>query len=448
MTCHVLRIGSSALGLVCCCVFVSSVQAMTLSEALQSAAQHDPAVAASLATYDAEKEAGPQERAGLRPSITAHGAANYAYTESKFAFGTAPGQSYPGWSASLEARQPLFRLDWFARQNRAAAQDTLAENGLNDRKQQLLQRVASRYFSVLLAQDELLQSEVQAKAVLESLDNVRKRYEVDLVPGTDLREAQARNDLAQAQVLSASHALETSRDTLDEITGHGRVTLPVLPDDVEFPALLPADVAAWIKSASETSPALVKAREQVVIARADTKSRIAVAMPSIDLVANASHNDSTRYTLGQLQDDARVGVELNVPIFAGGINASRVREAEARQRVAEADLQRLTLETETQVRQLYRNVQTGYAEVKAYRVALDSASVAETATRNGYEAGTRTISDVLDAKSRVAQASRDLHRTRYNQLLNLLQLRQAAGVLSEKDFQEIDQLLRYAQASN
>lgn len=448
MTCRVLKIRSFALGVLCCSAFVPSVQAMTLSEALQRAAEHDPAVAASLATYDAEKEAGPQERAGLRPNVVARGAANYAYTESKFAFGSAPGETYPAWTASMEARQPLFRLDWFARQDRATAQDTLAENGLSDRKQQLLQRVATRYFNVLLAQDELSQFEVQAKAVQESLDNVRKRYEVDLVPGTDLREAQARNDLTQAQVLSASHALETSRDALDEITGHGRVTLPVLPDDVEFPALLPADPATWIRSASESSPALIKAREQVVVAQANVKSRVASAMPSVDLVASASHSDSTKYTLGQLQDDARVGVELTVPIFAGGINASIVREVEARQRVAEADLQRLTQETETQVRQLFRNVISGYVEVKAYRQALASAVVAETATRNGYEAGTRTISDVLDAKSRVAQSSRDLHRTRYNQLLNLLQLKQAAGVLSEKDFEGIDQLLRYTQASN
>jgi outer membrane protein len=444
MTCRVPDMKTLIYGFFCFGLFSPCVQAMTLSEALQRAAQHDPAVAASLATYDAEKEAGPQERAGLRPTVTARGAANYAYTESQFAFGSAPGQSYPGWQASLEARQPLFRLDWFARTDRAAAQDALAENGLNDRKQQLLRRVAERYFSVLLAQDEVTQLEAQAKAVQESLDNTQKRFDVDLVPGTDLREAQARNDLTQAQLLSARRALETAQDALDETTGSGRDGLPTLADDVEFPALLPATPESWMHAAAESSAALIRAREQLVVATADAKSRMSAAMPTVDLVASASHSDSTKYTLGQLQDDARVGVELTVPLFAGGINASRVREAEARQRAAEAELQRLTLETERQVRQLFRSVQMGYVEVKAYRQAMNSADVAETATRNGYDAGTRTITDVLDAKSRVAQAHLDLHRTRYNQLSNLLQLKQAAGVLSEKDFEGIDLLLRPA----
>jgi TolC family type I secretion outer membrane protein len=428
--------------------FATAAQAMTLSEALQRAAQHDPAVASSLATFDAEKEAGPQERAGLLPTVTARGAANYADTKSEFAFGSAPAEAYPSWQASLEARQPLFRLDWFARRDRANAQDALAENGLNDRKQQLFRRVADRYFNVLLAQDEVTQLQAQAKAVQESLDNSRNQYEVGLVPGTDLREAQAKNDLTQAQLLSARRAFETAQDALDETTGTGRETLPSLSDDVEFPALLPADQESWMRSATENSAVLIQARQQSVVAMADVKSRKSAAMPTVDLVASASHSDSTKYTLGQLQDDARVGVELTVPLFAGGLNASRVREAEARQRAAEAELLRLTLETERQVRQLFRDVQSGYVEVKAYRQAMESAALAEIATQNGYEAGTRTILDVLDAKSRVAQSKRDLHRTRYNQLSNLVQLKQAAGVLSEKDFAGIDQLLLKNPAAN
>jgi TolC family type I secretion outer membrane protein len=324
----------------------------------------------------------------------------------------------------------------------------LAENGLNDRKQQLLRRVADRYFNVLLAQDEVTQLQAQAKAVQESLDNSRNQYEVGLVPGTDLREAQAKNDLTQAQLLSAQRALETAQDALDETTGTGRETLPALSDDVEFPALLPADPESWMRSATESSAVLIQARQQFVVAMADVKSRKSAAMPTVDLVASASHSDSTKYTLGQLQDDARVGVELTVPLFAGGLNASRVREAEARQRAAEAELLRLTLETERQVRQLFRDVQSGYVEVKAYRQAMESAALAEIATQNGYEAGTRTILDVLDAKSRVAQSKRDLHRTRYNQLSNLVQLKQAAGVLSEKDFAGIDQLLLKNPAAN
>lgn len=426
--------------LACAVLATTPVQAMTLSEALRYAVSHDPTVEASLATFDVDREAGEQERGSRLPTVSAQGVFNVDHTKSEFAFGNAT-DTYPNWSASLQARQPLFRLDWFARGDRAAALDEMADVGLRDRRQQLLNRVAERYFNVLQAQDDLTQIETQARAVQESLDNTRKRYEVDLVPGTDLREAQARNDLTQAQVLAARHALESAQDALDEVTGHGRESLPSLADGVEFPTLMPATPEQWIRSMSDSSPTLIRARQQVKVAEANVKSNFSATLPTLDAVAGASHSDSTSYRLGQLQDDVRIGLELNVPIFAGGILASRTREAEARERAARAELNRLTAESERQVRQLFRNVQSGYVEVKAYRQALESARVAETATRNGYEAGTRTITDVLDAKSHVAQATRDLHRTRYAQLLNLLQLKQTAGVLSEKDFQGVDQLL-------
>lgn len=446
MTARLTKAGTG-FALACLMMAATSAQAMTLTEALSAAIAHDPSVASSLATYDVEREAGIQERGTRLPTVSAQGVFNVDRTESDGIFGKSPVETYPNWNAGVQARQPLFRLDWFARGDRAAALDDLAEAGLRDRRQQLLNRIAERYFGVLQAQDDLIQIEAQARAVAESLDSTRKRFEVDLIPGTDVREAQARNDLAQAQIVAAQHALASARDALDEVTGKGQASLPTLADDVEFPALMPATPEHWLSSMKENSPMLIRAREQLKVAQANAKSSFSATLPTVDAIAGASYADTSRYSFGQKQDDMRIGLELNVPLFAGGILASRVRESEARERAAQAELNRLTAESERQTRQLFRNVESGYIEVKAYRQALESARVAETATKNGYDAGTRTITDVLDAKSRVAQAVRDLHRTRYAQLLNLLQLKQIAGVLTEKDFRGVDQLLQTA-ASN
>ncbi|MFA5941201.1 MAG: TolC family outer membrane protein [Sinimarinibacterium sp.] len=419
--------------------------AMTLVEALTRAAEHDPAVAVSLAQYDAEREAGGQERGSLLPTLGIGGSYDYARTEATGVFGKAQG-TYPTWSAQIEARQPLFRLDWFARRDRARALDDRAVAGQLDRKQKLLVRLADRYFAVLVAQDQLAQAEAEAKAVRESLEDTRKRYEVELVPGTDLKEAQARDDLAQARLLSARTGLETAQDALDELTANGHVALPVLPEDVAFPPLAPADAEQWVEAARTQSPAIALARQAAQIADADRRSARSKAMPTLDLVASAGRQDTSEYSFGQEVDDARVGVELNVPIYAGGVNSARIRQAKANALVAEADLKRVTLETERSARQLYRQVVTAYYESDAFKKSLESAQAAEAATRAGYDAGTRTITDVLDAKSRVVQASRDLNGTRYRLLQGLIQLRQTTGELAEQDFALIDQLLRYPPA--
>jgi outer membrane protein TolC len=152
--------------------------------------------------------------------------------------------------------------------------------------------------------------------------------------------------------------------------------------------------------------------------------------------------DNQESRVGQLADRGLVGVELSIPIYSGGISTSRVREAEALLRGAETELTRLRSDTERETRQLFRQVQTAYVQVQALARALRSAEAAEQATRNGYEAGTRTISDVLDAQSRTVQARRERNQTRYQLLLSLLQLKQAVGVLNERDFAEIDRLLQ------
>jgi outer membrane protein len=416
-------------------------QALTLTEALQRASEKDPTVPGSLALYDFQREASKQERGSLLPNVGLSTQYDQARTESEFAFGSAPAERYSAWSAAVEARQPLFRLDWFARGERATALDAQADTALRDRTQKLLSRVAERYFNVLIAQDGLILAEAEARAVGESLEDTRKRYEVELVPGTDLKEAQARDDLAQARLLAARRSLENARDALDEITGAGHSILPQLPAQVDFPPLAPATAEQWVSAARERSPRIALAQHSMDIARTDHKSRRSDAMPSLDLVARVSHNDSTDYTLGQLQDDARIGVELNVPIYTGGINNSRLRQADANLRIAEAELHRIKLETERETRQLFRQVQSAYDETRAFAKSLASAQAAERATRAGYDAGTRTITDVLDAKSRVVQAQRDLNNTRYTLLLTLLQLKQTVGNLNEKDFAEIDRLL-------
>lgn len=424
------------------CGAVAPAAAMTLGQALQRAADHDPSVASAQALYDAEREAGELDRGTLRPVLSASGRYEYARTESDGVFGAATDR-YNSWSTQLQARQPLFRLDWFARGDRAEARDALAEINLADRKQQLLRRVAERYFGVLNAQDQVRQAVAEAEAVRESLEDTRKRYEVELVPGTDLKEAQARDDLAQARLLSARRSLENARDALDETTGNGRVALPQLPEGTHFPPLQPASVDEWIRAARDSSPRIAIARQNVAVAEADRRSRVSDAAPTLDLVATAGRDDSSDYLFGQEVDDARVGVQLSVPLYAGGVVQAAKRQASAQLRFSQAELNRVSLETERQTRQLFNQVQTAYVEVDAYGRALGSAQAAETATRAGYEAGTRTITDVLDAQSRTVQARLNYDNTRYSLLLSLLQLKEAVGRLSEKDFAEIDRLLQY-----
>lgn len=423
-------------------VSAPALPAMTLSEALQRAQQSDPVAAAALATRDADREAGVQERASRLPRINATGTlANTDSTVESTPFGAGFEEDYDGWNAGVELRQPLFRYDWLARGRRAGARDEQAELGYVQRQQALISRVAERYLAVLQARNELGLAEAEASALRKSLDDTRKRYEVQLIPGTDLKEAQARDDLAQASLLSAQQAVEAARDALDETTGNGSASLSMLASDTPLPLLDSSDAEAWLQRARAGSPALRLAQANYEVARADVESRRSEALPSLDVVATHSRQDQSESMIGSKADSTVLGVEITVPLFASGANVSKVREAQARLRGAEAERNRVERELLRETRRLVRDVETARAQSAAFQRAVESAQAAELATRYGYEAGKRTITDVLNAQSGTVQARRNLDRSRYDVLLKTLQLKQQVGELSPADLAAIDQLL-------
>ena len=423
---------------------------MTLREALQRAIDSDPAVAASLAERAADREVGVQERATRLPTLNITAAIKSTDSEvlstpfkDKDPAATTSGfdERYDSWQMGAELRQPLFRYDFLARGRRASAQDQLAEQAFIQRGQALVIRVADRYLAVLNASNELALAQSEAEAVGKSLSDVRKRYDVQLVAGTDLKEAQARHDLAQANLLAAQQAVDSAQDALDEVTGNGRAQLYVLNPSAELPALDSLDAEVWLTRARANNPAYQQALAQVAVAQANATSRRSESLPVLDLVASHGRQDMSESRIGSKANSTEVGVELRLPLFAGGAYASKVREAQARLDQAQAQQARSERELLRETRRLFREVQTARAQSQAYQRAVESSQAAEQATRYGYEAGKRTITDVLNAQSNTVQAKRNLDRSRYDVLLKMLQLKQQAGVLDANDLTAVDTLL-------
>ncbi len=423
-------------------VLALPAQAMTPSEALERAIKHDPLIPYSWALYAADKEMGSQVKGNLRPSISLDGSYTNTNSESQSQFFGTFDESYEGNAYGVSARQALYRYDWSARNKHAEALDAEAEIGLLRRKNQYAIRLAERYFGVLNAQDALALAESEAKAIGESLADTRKRHEVGLVPGTDLKEAQARDDLAKARLILARQQVTSAQDALDETTGNGRVQLPSLPADTALPALQPADIQAWVSKAMQNNPDVRQAREELEIAKAKLKTAKADLLPSLDAVASYREEDSSDSRVGSERSDTRIGLELTVPIYQGGINRARSRESIARVDAAEANLRRWQGEVERLVRQQYRELEAAYAQERALSLAVTSAKAAAEATQYGYKAGTRTITDVLNARSGLISAQRDFSNTRYDLLLGLLQLKQLTAELEKADFVALDGLLR------
>ena len=447
-----------------CSILAGPVAAKeSLLDVYQRALQSDPVIREAEATYLAALEANPQARSAILPQIqfsagetTRDSSGSNAITQ---VVGTPPNtttvtvvrdfeqnfDSITQWT--LQLRQTLFRWDQFMGLKQADKRATQAGANFEAAKQALLVRVAERYFDVLAAEDSLNAQQGTKEAVARQLEQAEKRFEVGLIAITDVQEAKAAFDEAVAAEIAAKRALASAREFLREITGDYIEALesPITPLPLLTPD--PADEDAWVQTALEQNLSLIANRIGKDIARDEIRIRRAGHYPTLDLVASRVDVDSVsdRSNDGgpflpapfqQAQDS--IELQLVIPLFGGGLVTSRVREAVYQHRAAQEALERVARQTERETRDAYLGVITEISRVQALRQAVESSQTALKATSAGFDVGTRTTVDVLDARRRLLQAETNFYRSRYDYLLNVLRLKQASGIVALEDLEQVD----------
>ncbi len=436
----------------------------SLLETYQLARQNDPQLREADATRLAVREAKPQARGALLPQIT--GTVNMTNNESNVSSVGTRNSPVPVESASdsradlldwrVELRQTLFRWDQWVAFRQADKQVLQADMDYRVAELNLFTRVADAYFNVLAAEDTLASTVAAREAIGRQLEQAQKRFEVGLIAITDVQEAQSGYDQAVAAEIVAKRSLATSKEVLREIIGDypGDLAKPKAEIPLVNPA--PADENQWVETALQQNFSLQSAQLGAEIARDDVRISRSGHLPTVDLVASHLDNrqngeqDITQpapFNNGvsdlDLETDA-IAVQIAVPVFTGGTTNSRVRQAVYQHRAAKERLERTARQTERQTRDAYLAVNSEISRVKALQQALKSAQTALQATEAGFEVGTRTTVDVLESRRQLFLAETNYARSRYDYIVNVLKLKEAAGTLAEQDIAEINAWLEPA----
>ncbi|MCB1887976.1 MAG: TolC family outer membrane protein [Rhodocyclaceae bacterium] len=414
---------------------------MDLLEVYREALANDAQFAAARAQAEAGRETAVQGRAGLLPNIGL--SANTTYNQNTFS-GQDRNYNSNGYGAQLT--QPVFRWQNWVQYQQGQLQVGISEAQLAAARQDLALRVAQAYFDVLKAADVLAAVDTLKTAASEQLALSKKSFEVGTVTITDVHEAQSRFDLANAQQLAAANDLEVKRQTLTQLIGRPAGALAPLRDGVRIERPAPADIDSWVGSAEGSAYGVQIQQLAAEIAAREVERNRAAHLPTVDLVARYNKS-STGFssTTGSSADSTTrsIGLELAVPLFAGGALASRDREAVALKMQAEADLESARRVAALAARQAYLGVTSGMAQIGALEAAQVSSASALEANRLGYEVGVRINIDVLNAQSQLSDTEQQLAAARYDTLVAQLQLEAAAGQLDEDDIQRVNGLLAH-----
>lgn len=434
-----------------------SSSGLGLLEGYRLMLQNDPTLQA--ARY--EQAAGQEEvnlgRAGLLPQVAAsiskshvHGTVDAPAQVSSTEI--AEQTNYLGYvskSRSVNLRQPIFNLQsWYQyKQGKARAEYS---NAVFDGKfKDAATRYLEAYLNVLLAQENIELSTKQIDALKGQLALAERAFKAGDGTVTDIDEAQARLDLAEALRIEAQSQLEINLKKLADLTGTAvpqKLQAPGATLQLEPPQ--PASAAAWFDLAREQNPQVRASRQAMDIAKREMQKARAQHLPTVDFIAQASKSEAdTVSTLNQRYSTRSAGFQVNIPIFSGGYVSAKDSQAAARYAQAQSELDAATQQVDQDIATQYAGVVNGVRKVQALRQAVASSEKSLKSNKMGFLAGVRANIDILNAEQQLYQAKRDLAQATFTYLLSWITLKADAGVLSEEDIAAMDRAFKVSQVS-
>ncbi|QAX85129.1 peptidase [Pseudomonas sp. DTU12.3] len=425
----------------------SALAAMGPFDIYEQALRNDPVFLGAIKERDAGLENRAIGRAGLLPKI------GYNYNKGRNtskatslderARNRTDERNYSSYGSTLTVQQPLLDYEAYAAYRKGVAQSLFADANFRGKSQELLVRVLDNYTKALFAQDQIDIAQAKKKAYEQQFQQNEHMFKQGEGTRTDILEAESRYELATAEEIEARNEQDAALRELGALVGVPAVDITDLaPLDQDFQTftLQPANYDTWHELAISNNPNLASQRQAVEVARYEVERNRAGHLPKVNAYASARQNESeSGNTYNQRYDTNTIGIEINVPLYAGGGVSASTRQASRTMEQAEYELDGKTRETLIELRRQFSACLSGVNKLRAYQKALTSAEALVVSTKQSILGGERTNLDALNAEQQLFTTRRDLAQARYDYLMAWTKLHYYAGTLSEQDLARVDE---------
>lgn len=419
-------------------------------QARENSAQYQAAHAA----FRAEAQSKSLARAELLPRLK--GQAGYDYVDQSVEgsfFGVDDideSESFNSYDFGVVLTQPLYHRDAFIGLKEADVKMEKAKLQMITLDDELRVNVARAYFHLLAAQDSMELAKKEKETIEKQRDQTLNRFESGLAPEANYKLAQAQYDLADSAEIGAQSEVALSQSQLESLSGESYDTVAGLADNLNLTPPQPNAMQPWVDQAVQNNAKVLTQAAEARLAQLRTDKIQSQRWPTLDLVGSYVYVDQDGGFFDQAgglggenkDQDARIGVQLNVPFYNGGQISARVRQAEElhSRELALAKQQRSEITGET--RAAFLRVQKALAQIRALSQAVESAKSAEEAAQVGFDVGTSTSAEALSAVRDRFRTEGNLATARYDYLIGSLELKKAAGSLTDEDLAKINRYLR------
>lgn len=434
-----------------CLLFLLAIKsyAFNLTDAYNKALEYNADYLAQIANNLGGQESQVQARANLLPQLSATGGISENYLNSQ---GSSSYYHQP--TASAQLSQVAFDFGKFSNYTKGEYQTKVADLQLDNAKQQLVVNVAQAYFDVLYATDVLNSIRITKDALLKQLNQSQKSFKAGTVTIADVNDSQSGYDSSVAQEIQAENDLINKKNIFNNLAGLNPDNISRLVDNIHLQTPTPTTAEAWAAIAKVSNDNVRIARMQLAMAKQDVNIAISGHLPSLN--ANGSYQyqgatsiDSSSSSLNSTESIpgtplssysiGSLGLQLNVPIYSGGLVNSQIRQAKANYQQSQQQLLSVERQTDQNIKNAFWQVQNGVSIVKAQSQSLKSAKLKLDSDRLGYQEGLRNSIDLVNSEKNYAVAIQNYNNARYTYMISKLQLRYLAGNIDKSYLKELDQ---------
>lgn len=446
-----LRAGSVFFFVIACAMITgNTAQAMTLNEAVAQALLNDPTYLAAQSNLQVSHERAKQALANLLPQLSASANSSknrriYTLQNNNAANNGQP-EHYRSSSVQLNLTQPIFHHANIIALEQANIVENESDYQLAAAGQDLLVRLVQAWFDVMQARDAVVFSEAQLHAAKQKWELMRRGSELGIMSLTERENGRASYEQAVADDATARTDEAIKLAALEQIVGKANPLIPALSEKLPEPLSPGHDLNYWLAQARLRNPTLLAAQRALEAATDEIHKQQAGHEPTLDFVASHGRTEQGSGLIGgqsgftTYQDT--VGVQLNLPLFAGGGQSAKVREAIALRDKASHDREAALRKVELEVKRTWYTWRAGHARYLSARQGIKATAMALKGAKSEKRHGVKAELDVLKARQQYERAIQDWHKARYDMIVSRIRLKATAGTLAGEDLATLDKWFR------
>ncbi len=415
---------------------VSSSHASDLSMIYQLALENDAAYQIAKLTHDSNKVDLPLAETAFKPSVSASGVVGRGRGNS-----TGTATTEPGNSVGMDVNLVLYdKTTKMGIQQTSLRMDVSALE-LTNAKQDLMIRVANRYFSLLASVDEREVARVQKTAISRQMDLASERLDVGLGTRSDLFDAKARFQQAQADEIRTENLINNNIAILKEMIGVDPGEIASLSDSAPLELPFPNDMDQWVEQAMDKNLEIKIQASNVKLSKIEIEKTLKARAPTVGLAASHYWSEAGSGGITSKSSNTALSVNFRIPIYNGGSIDLKTEKATIQHKLSEQLFEHTKRQVSTATISEFLAVNSRLNQANALSEAIVAGENALSAKEEGFSAGLTTNLDVLDAQRDLSRSKKNYLQARYDYILSTLSLERVTGQLDEEDISRVNNWL-------